>query len=247
MLGFISRFLGVALLVLSVGIAKEIKEVHVAGAANLTKALEAIKQAFLKEHPSVKVYLSFGSSGKLYNQIHQGAPFDLFVSADKKRPLRLSEDKITPYTPKVYAKGVLVLWSKTRVIPSLEVLKSSFEHLAMANPTLAPYGKASMEVLEKLQLAQILKPKILLGNSIAQANQYVASGGAELGFSALSLMSRHDSRRYYIVPKEYYQPIEQALVLTNAGGKNPLAREFEQFILGQTGRDILKNYGYIVD
>nr|WP_199765555.1 molybdate ABC transporter substrate-binding protein [Helicobacter felis] len=241
------RFLRMILLVFSVGVAKEAKEVHAAGAANLTQALEEIKRAFLKEHPNVKVSLSFGSSGKLYNQIRQGAPFDLFVSADKKRPLRLSEDKITPYTPKVYAKGVLVLWSKTRLVPSLEVLKGSFEHLSIANPTLAPYGKASMEVLEKLQLAQTLKSRILLGNSIAQANQYVASGGAELGFSALSLMDRHDSKHYYIVPKEYYQPIEQALVLTKAGGKNPLAREFEQFILGQTGRAILKNYGYIVD
>ncbi|MFC3848484.1 molybdate ABC transporter substrate-binding protein [Helicobacter baculiformis] len=222
-------------------------QIHVAGAANLTKALEAIKQAFLKEHPNTKVYLSFGSSGKLYNQIHQGAPFDLFVSADKKRPMRLVEDKITSHAIKIYAKGVLVLWSKSRLVPSLEVLRSSFTHLAMANPMLAPYGRASMEVLEKLKLTPGLKPKILLGNSIAQANQYVASGGAELGFSALSLMDRAHPEHYYIVPKEYYSPIEQALVLTNTGGKNSLARAFEQFLLGPKGKVILKSYGYIVD
>ncbi len=169
------------------------------------------------------------------------------MSADKKRPLRLLEDRITPYSVKVYAKGVLVLWSKTRPVPSLDVLQGAFEHLAIANPALAPYGKASLEVLDKLHLKDKLKGKIILGNSIAQANQYVASGGAQLGFSALSLMDRADVKHYYIIPKQYYSPIEQALVLTNEGGKKPLAKAFENFILGAEGKAILKDYGYIVD
>ncbi|WP_120946189.1 MULTISPECIES: molybdate ABC transporter substrate-binding protein [Helicobacter] len=247
MLTSLGRVLGLVCLLFAFASAHEFKQIHVAGAANLTKALQALQHAFLKHHPQAKVRLSFGSSGKLYNQIHQGAPFDLFVSADKKRPLRLLEDKITPYPVKVYAKGVLVLWSKTRPVPSLEVLKGTFAHLAMANPTLAPYGKASLEVLDKLQLKDKLKDKILLGNSIAQANQYVASGGAELGFSALSLVDRADVKHYYIVPKQYYTPIEQALVLTNQGGTKPLAKAFEDFILSTEGKAILKQYGYIVD
>lgn len=223
------------------------QEIHVAGAANLTMALKAIRTRFLKEHPDAQIKLSFASSGKLYAQITQGAPFDLFISADKKRPLKLKEDKLTPYEVKVYAKGVLVLWSQSLKVKSLDALKGQFAHLAIANPHLAPYGRASMEVLEKLHLVGALKGKIVQADSIAQANQYVASGGAELGFSALSLMNLKNKKHYFIVPKQDYTPIEQAMVLTDQGGNKALARAFEDFILSTTGKKILKAYGYLVE
>ncbi|WP_163532055.1 molybdate ABC transporter substrate-binding protein [Helicobacter suis] len=219
-------------------------EIRVAVAANLTQAMQAIKSAFLKKH-SGQVLLSFGSSGHFFNQITQGAPFDLFISADKERPLRLQQEKYTPYPVKVYARGVLVLWSKQENIHSLEALQGSFKHLAIANPNLAPYGRASMEVLQKLNLVDALELKIVQAGSISQATQYVQSGAAKLGFSALSLMDKNS--HYFIVPKEYYSPIEQAMVLTKEGGENPLARALEDFILSKEGQTILKNYGYLVE
>ncbi|WP_163534638.1 molybdate ABC transporter substrate-binding protein [Helicobacter suis] len=235
------RFLVLGILWVGLCLGAEIK---VAVAANLTQAMQAIKSAFLKQH-SAQVLLSFGSSGHFFNQIVQGAPFDLFISADKQRPLRLQQEKYTPYPVKVYARGVLVLWSKQEKIHSLEALQGSFNHLAIANPNLAPYGRASMEVLQKLGLVDALELKIVQAGSISQANQYVQSGAASLGFSALSLM-RKDSH-YFIVPKEYYSPIEQAMVLTKKGGENPLARALEDFILSKEGQTILKKYGYLVE
>nr|WP_104641165.1 molybdate ABC transporter substrate-binding protein [Helicobacter bizzozeronii] len=221
--------------------------IQVASAANLTMALKAIRTRFLLDHPKAQIKLSFGSSGKLYTQITQGAPFDLFISADQERPLKLKEEKYTPYEVKVYAKGVLVLWSATRKVESLDILKGSFNHLSIANPHLAPYGRASMEVLKNLGLDQELKSKIVQANSISQANQYAASKGADLGFSALSLMDLKNTQHYLIVPPHLYTPIKQAMVLTNQGGHNKLAKEFEAFILGPEGKKILKAYGYLIE
>ncbi|WP_104741721.1 molybdate ABC transporter substrate-binding protein [Helicobacter ailurogastricus] len=219
-------------------------QIKVAAAANLSRALQAIKVAFLKEHPKDKVLLSFGSSGSLFKQITLGAPYDLFISADKARPLRLVQGGYTPYPVQVYARGVLVLWSTTRKVKSLDALQDSFKHLAIANPSLAPYGRAGMEVLKKLHLADTLQLKIAEANSVGQATSYVASKAAQLGFSALSLMDK--KAHYLIVPQEYYSPIEQAMVLTKAGGDKALAKDFSDFILSVKGQAILKSYGYLV-
>ncbi|GMB95827.1 molybdate ABC transporter substrate-binding protein [Helicobacter sp. NHP22-001] len=222
------------------------EQIKVAAAANLSQALVAIKTAFLRQHPKDEIFLSFGSSGHLFNQITQGAPYDLFISADKQRPSKLVADGITSYPVRVYARGILVLWSATRPVKSLEVLQGSYNHLAIANPTLAPYGRASIEVLQKLHLVDVLQLKIAEASSVAQANAYVASKAAQLGFSALSLMQMDKKAHYLIVPQEYYSPIEQAMVLTKWGGTKKLAKDFADFILSSRGQAILKSHGYSV-
>lgn len=219
-------------------------QIKVAAAANLSQALKAIKTAFLKQHPKDKVLISFGSSGQLFNQITQGAPYDLFISADKARPTKLVDGGYTSYPVQVYARGVLVLWSATRPVKSLEVLQDDFNHLALANPDLAPYGRAGMEVLKKLHLDDALQLKIVEGNSVGQATGYVASHAADLGFSALSLMDK--KAHYFVIPQEYYSPIEQAMVLTKWGGGKKLAKEFESFILSTKGQALLKAHGYLI-
>ncbi|BCZ16925.1 Molybdenum ABC transporter ModA [Helicobacter sp. NHP19-003] len=219
-------------------------QIKVAAAANLSKALVAIKVAFLKNHPKDKVLISFGSSGSLFKQITLDAPYDLFISADKDRPLKLAKGGFTPYPVQVYARGVLVLWSATRPVKSLDALQDSYDHLAIANPALAPYGRASMEVLKKLHLADTLQLKIAEANSVGQATAYVESKAAQLGFSALSLMDK--KAHYFIVPQEYYSPIEQAMVLTKWGGDKKLAKDFADFILSIKGQALLKAHGYLI-
>ncbi|GAA9228595.1 hypothetical protein Taiwan905_06710 [Helicobacter pylori] len=147
------------------------QDLKIAAATNLTRALKALVKEFQKEHPKDAIKISFNSSGKLYAQIAQNAPFDLFISADVIRPKKLYDEKITPFKEEVYAKGVLVLWSENLKIDSLEILKDpKIKRIAMANPKLAPYGKASMEVLDHLKLTPSLKSKIVYSASISQAH-----------------------------------------------------------------------------
>ncbi|GAA7528792.1 molybdate ABC transporter substrate-binding protein [Helicobacter pylori] len=218
-------------------------------AANLTRALKALVREFHKEHPKDAIRISFNSSGKLYAQIIQNAPFDLFISADITRPKKLYDEKITPFKEEVYAKGVLVLWSENLKINSLEILKDSkIKRIAMANPKLAPYGKASMEVLDHLKLTPSLKSKIVYGASISQAHQFVATKNAQIGFGALSLIDKKDKNlSYFIIDKALYSPIEQALITTKNGANNPLAKVFKDFLFSPKARVIFKEYGYIVD
>ncbi|WQS01527.1 molybdate ABC transporter substrate-binding protein [Helicobacter pylori] len=227
------------------------QDLKIAAAANLTRALKALVKEFQKEHPkdAISISISFNSSGKLYAQITQNAPFDLFISADITRPKKLYDEKITPFKEEVYAKGVLVLWSENLKMDSLEILKDpKIKRIAMANPKLAPYGKASMEVLENLKLTPSLKSKIVYGASISQAHQFVATKNAQIGFGALSLMDKKDKNlSYFIIDKALYNPIEQALIITKNGANNPLAKVFKDFLFSPKARAIFKEYGYIVD
>ncbi|GAA9584441.1 molybdate ABC transporter substrate-binding protein [Helicobacter pylori] len=218
-------------------------------AANLTCALKALVKEFQKEHPKDAISVSFNSSGKLYAQIIQNAPFDLFISADIARPKKIYDEKITPFKEEVYAKGVLVLWSENLKIDSLEILKDpKIKRIAMANLKLAPYGKASMEVLDHLKLIPGLKSKIVYGASISQAHQFVATKNAQIGFGALSLIDKKDKNlSYFIIDKALYSPIEQALITTKNGANNPLAKVFKDFLFSPKARAIFKEYGYIVD
>ncbi|GAB0021552.1 molybdate ABC transporter substrate-binding protein [Helicobacter pylori] len=218
------------------------QDLKIAAAANLTHALKALVKEFQKEHPKDAISISFNSSGKLYAQIIQNTPFDLFISADITRPKKLYDEKITPFKEEAYAKGVLVLWSENLKIDSLEILKDpKIKRIAMANPKLAPYGKASMEVLDHLKLTSSLKSKIVYGASISQAHQFVATKNAQIGFGALSLIDKKDKNlSYFIIDKALYNPIEQALITTKNGANNPLAKVFKDFLFSPKTRAIFK-------
>ncbi len=144
---------------------------------------------------------------------------------------------------------MLVLWSENLKIDSLEILKDpKIKRIAMANPKLAPYGKASMEVLDHLKLTSSLKSKIVYGASISQAHQFVATKNAQIGFGALSLIDKKDKNiSYFIIDKALYSPIEQVLIATKNGANNPLAKVFKDFLFSPKARAIFKEYGYIVD
>ena len=220
---------------------------QVAVAANFTEPAKAIAAAF-KAQTGHGVVLVFGSSGQFFTQITQGAPFEVFLSADGERPRKAEQEGLAvPGTRFTYAIGRLVLYSKT---PGLvddrgAVLASGrFEKLAIADPAAAPYGAAAIQTLRTLRLYDRLKPKIVQGASIAQAYQYVATGAAEVGFVALSQVVNERGGSRWLVPQADHAPIDQQAVLLFAGAKDPTARAFLTFLKSPAAIAIIRRYGY---
>ncbi|ALL12860.1 molybdate ABC transporter substrate-binding protein [Caulobacter henricii] len=222
-------------------------ETKVAVAGNFTEPAREIAARF-EAKTGHNVILSFGSSGQFYAQIANGAPFEVFLSADSERPLRAEAEGLTvPGSRFTYATGRLVLWSRTAglVDSSGAVLaKGRFEKLAIADARAAPYGQAAVETLTRLKLYDAVKPKIVTGASITQTYQHVQTGAAELGFVALSQVINAPGGSRWIVPSHYHTPIEQQAVLLKTGARNEAARAFLQYLKGAEARAIIKRYGY---
>ena len=222
-------------------------EIHVAVASNFADAIKTIAQQF-EANTGLKVILSFGSTGKHYAQIKNGAPFDAFFAADTKRPKLLDEeDLIIPDSRFTYAVGKIVLWSpnKDLVDANAKILaEDKFRHLAIANPKLAPYGKAAQEVLQARGLWSQLQGRMVRGENIGQTFQFVKSGNAELGFVAYSQVKRPGqpvTGSLWAIPQSLYSPIAQQAVLLK---DNETARKFLQFIRSNQALDIIEGYGY---
>ena len=222
-------------------------EIRVAAASNFARAMISLASDF-EENSGHKVKLVFGSTGKHYAQIHNGAPFDVFFAADIKRPRLLEEQGIAIAGSRfTYAKGKLILWSHmpNYVDSEGEVLRhGSFEHLAIANPHLAPYGRAAREVLTYRGLWDEMKQKVVRGENIGQAFQFVSSGNAELGFVAFSQLKNIDepiAGSYWEVPQSLYTPIEQQAVLLT---DNEAGRSFISYIKSKPALKIISNHGY---
>ena len=224
-------------------------ETKVAVAANFTEAAKEIAARF-KAKTGHDATLSFGSSGQFYTQIANGAPFEVFLSADVERPQKAeAEGLAVPGSRFTYATGRLVLYSKT---PGLvdgkgAVLKTGkFEKLSIADPKTAPYGQAAVETLTKLKLYDALKPKIVQGASITQAFQYVQTGAAELGFVALSQVIAEQGGSRWVVPAADHTPIDQQAVLLKTGENSEAAKAFLKFLKSSDAKAIIKRYGYEV-
>jgi molybdate transport system substrate-binding protein len=198
-----------------------------------------------------KAQLAFGSTGKFYAQIKNGAPFQVLLSADDETPARLEKEGLavggTRFT---YAIGTLVLWSARSgyVDGKGDVLKKgAFQHLALANPSLAPYGAAAVEVLNRRGLYAALEPKFVQGENIAQTFQFVSTGNAELGFVALSQVMKDgkiSDGSAWIVPATLHTPIRQDAVILTGGKDNPAALALMKYLGQDKARAIIKAYGY---
>ncbi|TPQ24657.1 molybdate ABC transporter substrate-binding protein [Methylomonas koyamae] len=222
----------------------------VAVAANFTKPMNEIAQVFEKTSGHT-AKLSFGSSGKFVAQFENGAPFEVFLSADDKSPLKLEESGLAVSGSRfTYAVGKLVLWSATVdfVDSQGQVLNSGkFKHIALADPKLAPYGAAAIDTLTNLGLLDKLQPTFVHGENIAQTYQFVSSGNAELGFVALSQVMENGkigSGSGWTVPTNLYKPILQDAVLLNNGRDNPAAKALLEFLKTAPARAIIEKYGY---
>lgn len=225
-------------------------EVKVAVAANFSAPMQQIAESFEKA-TGHKVLVSAGSTGNLYAQIKNGAPFQIFLSADDKTPAKLDAEKMTvPGSRFTYAVGKLVLWSATPgfVDAKGEVLKrGGFARIAIANPKLAPYGAAAIETMQKLGVLAAIEPKIVQGVNISQAQQFIASGNAELGFVALSQVM-HDGKpvdgSMWVVPGNLHTPIRQDAVLLATGQGKPAAEALLKYLKSGAARAIIKSFGY---
>ncbi|MGE4334834.1 MAG: molybdate ABC transporter substrate-binding protein [Pigmentiphaga sp.] len=222
---------------------------HVAVAANFTEAAKEIAAAFAKagEHEAV---LSFGATGQFYTQITQGAPFEVFLAADDERPTLAVEKgygaKGSVFT---YAIGQLVLYSAQadRGTGPESLKADNSQKLAIANPATAPYGVAAVQAMENLGVYAALQPKIVQGQNIGQAYQFVQTGNAELGFVALGQVSQSDAGSRWVVPQNLYAPIRQDAVLLLKGQENPAAIAFIEFLKGDEAATIIRKYGYALD
>jgi molybdate transport system substrate-binding protein len=226
------------------------EEISVAVAANFTAPMQKIAAEFEKS-TGHKAQLVFGSTGKFYAQIKAGAPFQLLLAADDETPARLvKEGDGVAASQFTYAIGKLVLWSPKPgfVDDKGEVLKSGkFEHLSVANPKLAPYGLAATETLKALGLAEALQPKIVLAESIGQAQQFVVSGNAELGFVAYSQIHKDGKLidgSYWLVPAKHYSQIRQNAVVLTKGKGSAAVDALAGFLKSKSAADIIKSYGY---
>lgn len=227
-------------------------DVRVAVAANFARPMAQIAERFTVATGHT-VALSVGSTGRLYSQVVAGAPFELLLAADAKTPERLVEEghaqAANRYT---YAIGQLVLWSPVpgRVDADGRVLSATgWQRLAIANPKLAPYGAAAMAVLQKRGLVGQVAPKLVTGDSIGQAFQFVATGNAELGFVALSQVrspGQPASGSMWRVPQAYYPEIRQDMVLLRRGEANPAAVALLQYLREADARALIAGYGYAV-
>ncbi len=222
----------------------------VAVAANFTKPMEEIATEFQKA-TGHEAKLSFGSSGKFVAQIENGAPFEVFMAADQENAVKLQNAGLAVADTRfTYALGKLVLWSAT---PGLvddrgEVLgKGGFKHLALADPKLAPYGEAAIEVLKNLGLQDKLRPLIVQGENISQTHQFISTGNAELGFVALSQVianGKISAGSGWIIPADRYAPIRQDAVLLTLGAENPAALALLTFLKTPEALAIIYKYGY---
>lgn len=226
----------------------EADEVKVAVAANFTAAMKEIAAGFEKSTGHTAV-VSFGSTGKLYTQILNGAPFVVFLAADQERP-KLLVDQGKAKRRFTYGAGKLVLWSADPDLVDAggKVLaEGDFARLAIANPKTAPYGAAAMEVLDNLGLAAKLTPRLVRGDSIAQTYQFVATGNAELGLVALAQVLLSAEGSLWEVPQSLYTPIRQDAVLLDGGADQPAALALMDYLKGPEARAVIERFGYGVD
>lgn len=245
----IHRLLFLAFLAFSSGLVSA-DEVQVAVAANFTAPMQKIAVEFHKDTGD-SAQLIFGATGKFYAQIKNGAPFEVLLAADHETPARLiREGEAVEGTQITYAIGKLVLWSSKAglVDGNGAILKNAgIAHVAYCNPDLAPYGAAAAETMKSLGVFDALKPKLVMGENITQAYQFVASGNAEVGFVALSQVykdGRISGGSAWIVPSGLYSPIRQDAVILAKGKGHAAAARFLEYLKSDKAKAVIRSFGY---
>ena len=240
----------IVLALLLFGQASRAATVLVAVAANFSKPMMEIAAEFEKASGH-SAKLSFGSSGKFVSQLENGGPFEVFLSADETKPQKLEQSGLAePNSQFTYALGKLVLWSAQPDYVDDEgkiLTTGGFKHLALADPKLAPYGAAALEVLKTMELYKKLQPLLVQGENIAQTYQFVSTGNAELGFVALSQVIDNGKIAHgsgWIIPSRYYAPIRQGVVLMKKGAANPAAKALLRYLKSAPALAIIQKYGY---
>lgn len=228
------------------------KTLTLAVAANMAACVEALDAEFAKQHPGVAIKVATGSSGNFFAQIRNGAPFEVFISADMDYPRKLVAAGLAQGdTLRLYALGRLALWTNTPGINPgrgrTVFTAASTTRIAIANPETAPYGRAAMIAMQNLNVADAAKDKLVIGESVAQAVQFVQTGNAEIGLVPYSLLIAPPLKGvgiYILLPGGSYPLIEQGAVVTQKGAANPLAKAYAEFLGSDAARAILEENGY---
>ncbi|HEX8473578.1 MAG TPA: molybdate ABC transporter substrate-binding protein [Pyrinomonadaceae bacterium] len=225
----------------------EANEIIVAAAANLTGAFGELRQAFTSQ-TGIRVTYSFGATTDLARQIENGAPFDVFASADVKNVEALEgKGLLTEGTRAVYARGRLVLWLPPHSRVSLnrieDLTRADVTRIALAKPDLAPYGEAAVETLRSLKVWTAVEPKVVYGQNVSQAKQFASTGNVDAAFIPRSLVKANEGRAID-VDESLHQPIRQSIGVVRASTKQEEARRFVEFVLSPAGQTLLERYGY---
>jgi len=238
----------ILLLTLS-GISMQAQTVKVAAAANLRFVFEEIKDNYMKLNPKAEIVANFGSTGALYQQIVNGADFNVFMAADDVVPAKLKSQGLVSGEVKTYAFGKLVLWSNTiDVSKGLELLTDpSVKRIAIAKPDLAPYGDRAIECLNSTGLFEKVKDKIIYADNISQTAQFAQTGNAEVGFLAYSLTLTPEMKgSVFLIDPKNYKPVAQAMAVVKGWKASPEAVKFMKYVLSPECKPIFEKFGYIV-
>lgn len=228
------------------------QKVLIAAASDLKFALDSIITIYKQTHPAATVQVTYGSSGKLYEQIRRGAPFNIFFSADLVYPEQLQQQNHCTGEVVRYGEGQLVVWSnrKDTAEKGIAILADpKIRKVAIANPLHAPYGKRATESLIHFKLYDTVKPKLVYGENISQAAQFITTGAADAGVIALSIalspaMKRYDGS-YFLIPKDSHQPLEQGFVILRNARENNAVKDFASFFSQEGSRKILMYFGFL--
>lgn len=236
-------------LFLMLALTPPVQALTLAAASSLRLAMPELTTAFEAQYPDTKVTVIFGASGKLTTQILNGAPYDLFLSANTAYPQRLADEGATTTAPQVYGLGRLVLWHQDGSQPALkpsDLTSDTIRHIAIAQPRHAPYGQRAKEALQSLGLWQQLQPKLVYGENIGQAAAMVESGAADAGFIAWSLTFAPElaGRPLTLIDASLHQPLSMAMVITRYGAGNEAAQQFRTFMASREAADILRQFGF---
>lgn len=227
-------------------------DLTIAAAADLKFAMAEVVEHFRTEHPNDKVEVIYGSSGKFFTQIANGAPFDLYFSADIAYPKQLEEKGLTASETRAYALGRIVLWSLKPELAEVtlkDLPGAPVRKLAIANPDHAPYGLRAKEALEHQGVWEALKPRLVLGENIAHTAQFVDSGAADAGILALALVrspTLEGKGAWTLIPAEWHEPLEQGYVILKRAAANPLAHRFADHMGSEPARAVLRRYGFVL-
>jgi molybdate transport system substrate-binding protein len=229
------------------------KEIRVAVAADLSAVMPTLAAAFEKQ-TGIHVAATIGSSGNFFAQIQNGAPFDVFLSADRGYPEKLEQaGKTEPGTLVLYGRGRLVLWIPNRLTVKFAsddlkgLLSAPVAKIAIANPEHAPYGRAAVAALQHYGYYEQLKSKLVLGENVSQTAQFAQSGNADVAFIGLALASSESMQRqghFVLLPQESYPPLDQAAVVVRASQSKAEARRFLEFITSESARKLLHESGF---
>lgn len=221
----------------------------ITAAADLRYAMDEVVKAYKQIHPQTDIKVNYGSSGTAFQQISNGAPYDMFFSADIMYPQKLKEQGLTATDPKLYAIGYIVIWSSQIDISKgmNSLLDPKVSKIAIANPEHAPYGKRAEESMKYYKIYDKVKPKLIFGENISQAAQFVQTGNAEIGILALSLAcspAMKDKGKYILIDSKSHSPLEQAYVILKDAKNNKEAFSFAEFVASPAARTIFKAYGF---